>query len=147
MPSNPAAVPLNDLVYLLVNVTTSNDLTTTAVTFWLPGISQYASKKGRILRSELIPIEVDGTTVIVSAMVEGGDEEIAGGVLQPFNAAWKPITKIAREIVKSLQEVKPSRATVELGLDFAIQAGHLTALIASGSGGGSLKVTLEWKSD
>jgi hypothetical protein len=91
-----------------------------------------------------IPVEIDGTTIFVEATTKGGDEEIAAVGFPSFTAALKPVTKIAQEITKSLGGLQPGRVAVEFGCQFAIESGQLTALIVSGSGSGSLKITLEW---
>ena len=40
----------------------------------------------------------------------------------------------------------PTRASVEFGVEVAVDAGKLTALLVNGNTTGSLKVTLEWES-
>ena len=47
-------------------------------------------------------------------------------------------------MVEKLKAAKPTRATVELKLGFAVEAGKLTALWVGGKGEASLTVTLEW---
>lgn len=97
------------------------------------------------MQTQQIPVEVDGTVVLVEAVTHGGDEEIAGVGLPSFSAAWKPVAKIAKEISKSLEDIQPKRVSVEFGCEFAVEAGQLTALLVSGSGSGSVKITLEWE--
>jgi hypothetical protein len=46
--------------------------------------------------------------------------------------------------LRSSKAVKPAKATVELKLGFAVEAGKLTALWVNGKGEASLTVTLEW---
>jgi hypothetical protein len=96
------------------------------------------------MRTELIPVTVAGTTLLVEARISGGDEEIGGGAARQFAAVLKPITAMAQQITKSLASAKPTRATIEFGFDFAVEAGHLTAFVVSGSGQASFKVMLEW---
>jgi hypothetical protein len=40
--------------------------------------------------------------------------------------------------------LKPHKASVEFGLEVALEAGQLTALLVKGSGTSNLKITLEW---
>ncbi|SRR5260370_28441556 len=96
------------------------------------------------MHTRTIAVEVDGTTIMVEAATLGGDEEIAAVGVPSFASAWKPITKIAQEIAKTMHDAQPSRVAVEFGCEFAVESGSLTTLIVSGSGSGSIKVTLEW---
>ena len=93
---------------------------------------------------QVIPVDVDGTTILVEATVHGGDEEISGGGLPSFTGIGSAITKIAREISSSLETIRPRKATVEFSCEIAVESGALTALIVNGSGSGSITVTLEW---
>ena len=93
---------------------------------------------------QLIPVEVEGSTILIEAVVLGGEEEIAGAGKPSFAVVWQSVTKVARELATSLNQVKPDRATIEFGCQFAIESGQLTALLVSGSATGSIKVTLEW---
>lgn len=97
------------------------------------------------MERQVIPVDVDGATILVEATVRGGDEEIAGAGIPSFGTAWKSVTKLVHEIAKSLNDVKPSHATIEFGCQFALENGHLTALVVSGSASGSIKVTLDWE--
>ena len=54
------------------------------------------------------------------------------------------MAEIGSVVVDKLKAAKPTRATVELKLGFAVEAGKLTALWVGGKGEASLTVTLEW---
>jgi hypothetical protein len=43
-----------------------------------------------------------------------------------------------------LQKVKPSKATVEFGVEISAESGNLTTLIVKGGGKVHLNITLEW---
>lgn len=58
--------------------------------------------------------------------------------------ALDTVSEIGSMVVEKLKMVKPSKATVELKLGFAVEAGKLTALWVGGKGEASLAVTLEW---
>jgi hypothetical protein len=45
----------------------------------------------------------------------------------------------------AVQKAKPSRAAVEIGLEFGLEAGKAVTLIARGTGKANLRVTLEWE--
>lgn len=61
--------------------------------------------------------------------------------------ALDAVAEIGSVVVEKLKAAKPTRASVELRLGFAIEAGKLTALWVGGKGEASLKVTLEWFGD
>lgn len=61
-----------------------------------------------------------------------------------LDKALDTIGEIGSVVVEKLKAAKPTRATVELKLGFAVEAGKLTALWVGGRGEASLTVTLEW---
>jgi hypothetical protein len=109
----------------------------------------------------------DGRTIHVEARVlepgpdEGGarssgeqdvlfrrkrEEEGGGLAALPFERVTSAITDIAQAMTGALEKAKPRRSQVEFGLEIAVEAGQLTALIVKGGGTASLTVTLEWGS-
>ena len=61
-----------------------------------------------------------------------------------LDKALDTVAEIGSVVVEKLKAAKPTRATVELKLGFAVEAGKLTALWVGGKGEASLTVTLEW---
>jgi hypothetical protein len=61
-----------------------------------------------------------------------------------LDKALDTIGEIGSVVVEKLKAAKPTRASVELKLGFAVEAGKLTALWVGGKGEASLTVTLEW---
>jgi Trypsin-co-occurring domain 1 len=61
-----------------------------------------------------------------------------------FKEVTDAVEGIAESFVTTLRKVKPRKASVEFGLEVALEAGHLTALLVKGSGASNLKITLEW---
>src|SRR5580693_407229 len=51
---------------------------------------------------------------------------------------------IAQAVRSGLDKVKPSKTTVELGIQLAVKNGKLTGLLVEGKVEASLKVTFEW---
>jgi hypothetical protein len=99
-----------------------------------------------------------GVTALVRAVVADGDDlgEEQGatkvgakGVTEVFNfdAVSGTIGGIAHAVHSAVGKVKPSKTTVEFGLDIAVNSGHLTALVVEGSTAASLKIALEWGGD
>lgn len=87
----------------------------------------------------------DGRQVFVEVVSRGGREEV--GVLDsiPFDQITEVLGSIASSIGDTLEKARPTKASVELGLEFGLEAGHLVALIARGSGRANLKINLEWE--
>jgi hypothetical protein len=95
-------------------------------------------------RTDIVKAELaNGTLLNIQATVLGGEEDVAF-TLPPFTEVTDAIEGIAASVVTALQKVKPRKASVEFGLEVALEAGHLSALLLKGSGTANLKVTLEW---
>lgn len=86
----------------------------------------------------------DGARAYLEVVPRGGREEV--GVLDtlPFDQVVDTLGQIAGGIGAALEKAKPSRAAVEIGVEFGLEAGRLVALIARGTGKANLKLTLEW---
>ena len=83
--------------------------------------------------------------VFLEVLSAGGEEEV--GLLEsiPFEQVTNLLGDIASEISQTLEKAKPTRAAVELGVEFGLKDGALVALIARGSGKANLKIELEWE--
>jgi ABC-type thiamine transport system ATPase subunit len=53
------------------------------------------------------------------------------------------IAGVVQMIATPIQNVKPKKATVKFGMELAIEAGQLTAVIGKGAGKANLEITLE----
>jgi Trypsin-co-occurring domain 1 len=87
-----------------------------------------------------------GELVRVALAASGSGDELTSVGLRDLDLdkAMETVAEIGSLVVGKLKVAKPSRATVELRLGFAIEAGKLTALWLNGRGDASLTVTLEW---
>jgi len=87
-----------------------------------------------------------GTPIKIEvAGADAGDGMTSVGLRDlDLDKALDTIGEIGSVVVEKLKAAKPSRATVELKLGFAVEAGKLTALWVGGKGEASLTVTLEW---
>ena len=95
-------------------------------------------------RTEIIKAELaNGTILYIQATALGSEEEVSFTV-PSFKEVTAAIEGIAESIAATLQKVKPSKASVEFGIEVALEAGQLTALLVKGSGTSNLKITLEW---
>jgi hypothetical protein len=61
-----------------------------------------------------------------------------------LSSALDTIGELGAMTVDKLKAAKPTRATVEFRLGFALEAGRLTSMIVGGRGDASFTVTLEW---
>ena len=95
-------------------------------------------------RQELIPVTLaNGTQIRMAATMLGGEEDVAFKLLS-FDEVTNTIEGIAGSLNAALQKVKPKKASVEFGLEVAVESGKLTSLLVNGSGTATLKITLEW---
>jgi Trypsin-co-occurring domain 1 len=84
----------------------------------------------------------DGTVIRVEARV-GGLERVGDKVF-PFQEITNAVEGIASSFMKTIEKVKPKKASVEFGIEVTLESGQLTALLVKGTGTSNLKVTLEW---
>lgn len=97
-------------------------------------------------RTKIIQVRLDEKTIInVEAENLGGEEYVAVGHLPDFNQISSTIETIAKAVVTMLQKIGPHKGSVEFGLQIAVEAGNVTALLVKGSSEASLKITLEWE--
>ena len=94
-------------------------------------------------RTEIIPVKLPNGTIIKVEVVQTGREDVASKMFS-FAQITDALEGIVGAIAGTLQKVQPTKAAVKFGLEVAVEAGHLTALIAKGSSKGNLEITLEW---
>jgi hypothetical protein len=88
-----------------------------------------------------------GMPIKVEIAQPGDDEdEMASVGLRDLELgnALDSLGEIASLVIEKLEAAKPTKATVQLGLAFSVEAGKLTALWIGGQGNASLNVTMEW---
>jgi len=94
------------------------------------------------------PIEVkldDGTIFYVQARTLGGESPI-GIKAASFEKVAQAIEGVARKLSEIWKKVEPSKASVELGVEFAWESGDLIAVFMDSSTTASMKIILEWDS-
>ncbi len=98
-------------------------------------------------QTRVVPVKLaDGTIVRISATSLGGDEDVANMKQAfSFDQITNTIESVARELSSCVDRVKPEKASVEFGVEIAVESGNLTALIVKGAAKGNLKITLEWE--
>jgi hypothetical protein len=93
-------------------------------------------------------IELPGKSdhqIYMEVLHRGGREEV--GILDsiPFEQVTEILGVIAQNIGNTLEKAKPTKASVELGVEFGLENGQFVALIARGSAKANLKIALEWE--
>jgi Trypsin-co-occurring domain 1 len=99
--------------------------------------------------TSLTPVKLpSGRTLQVETRmpaVQAGEEEEVAFHLPAFKGVADAIEEMASAIGNSLEKVtSTSKTTVEFGVEVAVEAGQLTALLVKGSGTANITVTLEW---
>jgi hypothetical protein len=75
----------------------------------------------------------------------GGREEV--GLLDgiPFEQITDLLGEVALHLGNTLRRARPSKASIELGLQFGMENGQLVALFARATGKANLKIAMEWE--
>lgn len=94
----------------------------------------------------IIPITLSNGKLIRMQISPGGphEEDVAFKPL-PLHDLATALQGIAQDIVEGLKRARPDKTTVEFGVEVALEAGQLTAIVLKGSGSANFKVTMEWE--
>lgn len=111
------------------------------------------------MESQTQPVLVElsnGATVLFETTVDDrasdenqdwSDEEKEEDVsrhLNQLNQVTEAIEGIAETVKQALEKVKPTKTSVEFGLELTSETGQLAAMVVKGSGKANLKITIEW---
>ncbi|KAM3096966.1 CU044_2847 family protein [Phormidesmis sp. 146-35] len=94
-----------------------------------------------------VQIRVEATVIGSSLQIGVEGEEIesdVGARIQSLKEVTDAIEGIAGSVVESLKKFKPSKSSIEFGVEFGYESGQLTALIVKGTSKANLKITMEW---
>jgi len=95
--------------------------------------------------TEKIPVQLENGKVIKIEVSQTGQEDVR---FDDKPLSFKEVTDALEGIVNSLnntiQKVNPNKASVKFGMELAIEAGQLTAMIVKGSSKANLEITLKW---
>jgi|FaiFalDrversion2_1042247.scaffolds.fasta_scaffold23098_2 hypothetical protein len=100
--------------------------------------------------TEIVSVRLGGNArlLVEAVSFDRRAGEAAERGLRPLDQDWDDVVRLLQQagqaLSESLQAIKPARATVEFGIQLAVESGKLTALLVKGTGSASLKVTLEW---
>lgn len=103
-------------------------------------------------RGMIVPVELDGGTVLVEVGTVGGDAA-AGG-----RFAWTDlkdtVARVTRQVnsavtgaVTGTMPGRPTRCGVEFGVKLTVEANALVSVIAKAGGEATLVIRLEWDND
>lgn len=96
--------------------------------------------------TQIVPVVLpNGQTVQVEVAGTPDGEESFGFGAKTFDGVIGAIEGIAMAVQQALVNVKPKKATVEVGLEVGVEAGKLTALLVKGTGKANLKISLTWE--
>jgi hypothetical protein len=91
-----------------------------------------------------IPIKLSNGAIIHAAILAPNGEQEASHRMMDFSEITQALAGIAEDVNRALENAAPAKVTLELGVELAIEAGRLTAMLVSGSGKSTIKLTLEW---
>jgi len=94
--------------------------------------------------SSTVPIELPNGAIVKVEVTRMGREDVSFNPKQ-FQPITDAIEGIVQMIAVPIQKAKPKKATIKFGMELAIEAGQLTAIIAKGSGKANLEITMEWE--
>ena len=83
---------------------------------------------------------IDDSAGETGEVVEGD----VSAVLDHLQEVKNAIEGISQTVKSSLDKAKPSKASVQFGLELGYESGQLTAMIVKGQGKANLNITLEW---
>lgn len=95
----------------------------------------------------LVEVELpNGVTALVHAVDAGGGAAKAARVAKhDLSAVMGTLEGVSLAVKSALAKASPDKVSVEFGLELAVKAGALTAMLVDGAGAASLRVTLEWQ--
>jgi hypothetical protein len=98
-------------------------------------------------QTRIIPVELSDGTIVKIEVTPIGEQRIAFQS-RPFKEATTAIRSITAEVAGMLREVQgeiqPDKVSVKIGLEIAIEAGQLTALIVKGASKANFEISMEW---
>lgn len=95
-------------------------------------------------RSDTVPVQLPNGAIVKVEVTKTGREDVGFDTKQ-FQPVADAIEGVVQMIAEPIQKVRPKKATVKFGMELAIEAGQLTAIIVKGSGKANLEITLEWE--
>lgn len=93
---------------------------------------------------ELVPVEVGGKRVLLAVSRASFEEEISGGLDVNVQDAVDGAIEVANVTLASSRGMAWRKATLTLGIEFAVESGTLMAVIGKAGAKSSIQLTLEF---
>ena len=94
--------------------------------------------------TRVVPVNLDSGQRILAEVVVIDPEQPVTALPQSLSACLEAIQEVASTLRSKASSLKPTKTTVEFGVELALDSGKLVALLADGSAKASIKVDLEW---
>jgi Trypsin-co-occurring domain 1 len=95
----------------------------------------------------LVPLTLsDGVVVHIEAL-EMGERQKVGVLDASFDQIVKVVSQVSSMLASGLKAAAPQKASVEFGLEIALEPSGLTAVICRGKTTANLTVVLEWSAE
>jgi hypothetical protein len=109
-------------------------------------IRSQSSGEIMVTRTDIIQAQLEDDTILnIRATILGKQEDVAAiNQLLSFSGVMKTMESVAEMLSKTIQKVKPQKASIEFGIEIAVESGQITALLVQGTGAGHLNIKLEW---
>ena len=96
------------------------------------------------MRTELIPVDIDGVRAFVSVVAENGEAEVGPRAAVDLRSAFQASAGAVRIAREAIAELEWDRATISLGVEFGIESGSLVAIIGKASAKSNISIELEF---
>jgi hypothetical protein len=103
-------------------------------------------RSGRSDDTLLQKVALTDSTVVTFEARSLDPERQTGAGLPSFADVASTITSLAQALSGAITAAKPQKASVEFGVEVAVEAGKLTALVVKADAKANLKITLTWGS-
>jgi len=91
-----------------------------------------------------IAVKTADDKIIMMEATLRGEQKVSKLPEFPISSLTAAVEGLAGELAKTIDRVKPKKASVKFGVEVSVESGQLTALIVKGGGKGNLEITLEW---
>ncbi len=98
----------------------------------------------------LVPISLPNGSIALIELADSGTpgrQISTGGKTYDFSSIGPSLEGVSQVVINAIKAVAPTRATIELSVDFELREGGLVAAFVRAATKGTVKVALEWAKD